>query len=119
MSRIPHCIQYALTKLIYHSPSASSIASPFDETILRVAKDGALKIVSPFVGVSYLERVIGVSKEWVLISDIEAWLPSLSCRARPKAWGFIRANLARIHHCAAIHAKTVIGEASRCLARQT
>lgn len=110
MLRLPHSLPYALTKLIYHSPSSSCITSPFDEAILRVAKDGALKIVSPFVGVSYLERVIGVSNQWELISDIEAWLSSLSCRARPRAWGFIRANLDRIHHCAAIHAKTVIGE---------
>jgi len=37
-------------------------------------------------------------------------LSSLSIRARPKAWQFIRENLDRIHHCPAVHAKAVIGQ---------
>lgn len=99
-----------MTKLIYHLPGDSPNTSPFDDAILRVAEQGDVKIVSPYIGISYLQRIIDVSGDWMLISDIEAWLSSLSFRARPRAWGFIRENLDRIHHCPAIHAKTVIGQ---------
>lgn len=96
-------------RLVYHDLSGiSGQFSPFDEAVLEVAKSGAVNIVSPYIGVDYLQRIIQVSNEWRLISDIEAWLSSLSIRARPKAWLFIRENLESIHHCPAIHAKAVI-----------
>lgn len=104
-----------MTALIYHRPHSTSSTSPFDDAILRVATQGDVKIVSPYIGISYLQRIIDISGDWMLISDIEAWLSSLSFRARPSAWGFIRENLERIHHCPAIHAKTVIGQSMAML----
>lgn len=98
-------------RLVYHDLSGiSGQFSPFDEAVLEVARSGAVGIVSPYIGVDYLQRIIQVSDGWRLISDIEAWLSSLSMRARPKAWLFIRENLDSIHHCPAIHAKAVIGQ---------
>lgn len=98
-----------MTKLIYHQPGGSQKTSPFDDAILKVAEQGDIKIVSPYIGIGYLQRILDTSGEWTLISDIEAWLSSLSVRARLGAWSFIRENLDRIHHFPAIHAKTVIG----------
>lgn len=98
-------------RLVYHDLSGiSGQFSPFDKAVLEVAKSGAVSIVSPYIGVDYLQRIIQASNEWRLISDIEAWLSSLSIRARPKAWLFIRENLESIHHCPAIHAKAVISQ---------
>ncbi len=98
-------------RLVYHDLSGiSGKSSPFDEAVLEVARSGAVGIVSPYIGVDYLQRVIQVSAGWRLISDIEAWLSSLSMRSRPKAWLFIRENLDCIHHYPAIHAKAVIGQ---------
>jgi len=98
-------------RLVYHDPSViSGQFSPFDEAVLEVAKSASVAIVSPYIGVDYLQRIIQVSNEWRLISDVEAWLSSLSLRARPKAWLFIRKNLDSIHHYPAIHAKAVIGQ---------
>ncbi|MDO8347158.1 MAG: phospholipase D-like domain-containing protein [Rugosibacter sp.] len=97
-------------RLVYHRFEAPTATSPFDDAILEVARTGSVEIVSPYIGVAYLERIISVAGEWRLISDVEEWLSSLSVRARPKAWGFIRENLGRIHHCSAIHAKAVIGQ---------
>lgn len=101
-----------VTKLIYHMPTATAgEVSPFDAAILQVSQAGPLKVVSPYIGVGYLKRILCASQEnWCLLSDVKAWLASLSVRARPQAWAFIRANLSRIHHCTAIHAKTVIGQ---------
>lgn len=98
-------------RLVYHDQSGiSGQSSPFDEAVLEVARSGSVDIVSPYIGVDYLQRIIQVSNEWRLISDIEAWLSSLSIQARPKAWLFIRENLESIHHCPAIHAKAVISK---------
>lgn len=98
-------------RLVYHDLSGiPGQSSPFDEAVLEVARSGAVDIVSPYIGVDYLQRIIQVSDGWRLISDVEAWLSSLSMRARPKAWLFIRENLDCIHHCSAIHAKAVIGQ---------
>jgi hypothetical protein len=99
-----------MSKLVYHLPAEPSADSPFDVAIVQIAQQGSVKVVSPFIGISYLERVLALADDWVLISDIEAWLSSLSVRARPRAWQFIRDNQDRIHHYPAIHAKTVIGE---------
>lgn len=105
-----------MTHLVYHDLSRmSGQSSPFDEAVLKVCRSGTVGIVSPYIGVDYLQRIIQVSEAWRLISDIEAWLSSLSMRARPKAWQFIRENLDRIHHCPAIHAKVVIGPQSAML----
>lgn len=100
-----------MTHLVYHDlSSVPGRSSPFDEAVLRVCRSGTVGIVSPYIGVDYLLRIIGVSEAWRLISDIEAWLTSLSIAARPKAWQFIRENLNCIHHCSAIHAKAVVGQ---------
>ena len=95
-------------RLLYHSPHEATATSPFDDAVIRVAQSGPVRIISPYIGVAYLERIVGLAGEWQLISDIEAWLQSLSMRARPRAWSFIREHLDRIHHLPAIHAKTVI-----------
>lgn len=100
-----------MTRLIYHPLSSSSITSPFDECAVKVAQSGSIRIVSPYIGVSYLERLIGLAGEWQLITDVEAWLSSLSFRARPRAWSFIRKHLELIHHCPDIYAKHVLSKA--------
>lgn len=95
--------------LLYHAPTGTGV-SPFDEAVLQVARSGDVRIVSPYIGVSYLERIIGVSPKWRLVSDVQEWLASLSTQARPRAWAFIRENLPLIHHCPALHAKAVISD---------
>lgn len=100
-------------RLVYHDPSnPQGDVSPFDQAIMRVSNAGALRIASPYVGVSYLERIIRLSNDWRLISDVSEWLKSLSVSSRPRAWTFIRENIANIHHCPALHAKVVVGPLS-------
>jgi len=100
----------AVNSLLYHRAGSTGELSPFDEAILRVAADGPVAIVSPYIGVAYLERIITLSHEWRLVSDVEAWLSSLSVRARLTAWGFIRDHIEHIHHFGSIHAKVVVGK---------
>ena len=101
-----------MAKLIYHlaQNDGKTAVSPFDEAVLRVARSGSVRIVSPYIGVAYLERITSLSSEWRLISDVQEWLGSLSTQARPRAWQFIRDNLGFIHHCPSLHAKAVISD---------
>ena len=99
-----------MPRLLYHAQSANSEnVSPFDEAALLVVTDGPIRLASPYLGISYLEHLLGDSPDWRIISDVQEWLTSLSQRARPRAWSFIRQNLEKIHHCSALHAKVVIG----------
>lgn len=102
-----------MARLLYHTAQDSDgkpAVSPFDEAVLQVARSGPVRIVSPYIGVAYLERIISLSPQWRLISDVQEWLGSLSMQARPRAWQFIRENLDKIHHCPALHAKAVISD---------
>lgn len=59
----------------------------------------ALEIVSLYIGIGYLERILALANDWRLISDVEAWLSSLSGRARASSlgvWGR-SFNVMRIH----------------------
>ncbi len=104
-----------MSRLIYHPFDRPHTDSPFDEAIISVAKNSDTLIVSPYIGLNYLTRITAISSSWRLVSDIEAWLTSLSFFARPKTWKFIRENLANIHHCKDVHAKVVIGTNSAYL----
>jgi len=98
-----------MNRLVYHSLSNHPVDSPFDGAILSIARSGPLSLVSPYIDVTYLARLVASVNEWRLLSDVQEWLSSLSLMARPPAWQFIRENVARIHHCPSIHAKVVIG----------
>lgn len=97
-----------MTTLLYHTEGGRE--SPFDAAILRVASNGPVRIVSPYIGMAYLQRILAISPDWRLLSDVEEWLRSVSARERPKAWAFIRDNLEQIHHVPALHAKAVISD---------
>ncbi|BAO29053.1 phospholipase D-like domain-containing protein [Sulfuritalea hydrogenivorans] len=97
-----------MAKLLYHSDTDTE--SPFDSAVLRVAFSGPVRIVSPYVGVQYLRRILSVTTDWRMLSDVTEWLRALSTRDRPSAWSFVRENLAQIHHIPDIHAKAVISD---------
>ncbi|XAH23376.1 phospholipase D-like domain-containing protein [Xylophilus sp. GW821-FHT01B05] len=95
--------------LLYHSPAERRSASPFDSTILEVAHGNAIKVVSPYIGLSYLERVLESSSGWKLISDVDAWLSALNHKERVRTEEFIHEHLGKVRHLSGVHAKTVIG----------
>lgn len=95
--------------LLYHSPTGKRGASPFDSTILDVVQGNAIKIISPYIGLSYLERIIKTSSSWRLISDVEAWMSALNHKERVRTGEFIHKNIGNVRHLSGVHAKTVIG----------
>lgn len=97
-----------MAKLLFHR-AGSVQTSPFDEAIVAVAKGNLIKVVSPYIGLRYLQRLVLHSADWRLISDVQAWLSSLTPDARRLSAQFIEDNLQRIRHVPAVHAKTVIG----------
>ena len=105
---------YLVSKLLFHRIGLAE-TSPFDEAIVSVAKGSHIKVVSPYIGLRYFQRLVALSSGWRLVSDIEAWLSSLANHERILSTQFIQDNCERIHHFPAIHAKTVIGRATAYL----
>lgn len=99
-------------QLIYHSPETPEGESPFDREIIKVAKGNDIKIVSPYLGLSYLNRLVSVASSWRLLSDVHEWLTSQPSSERQKIIGFLQMNEAFVHHYPAIHAKAVISSHS-------
>ncbi len=101
-----------LSTLLYHPPDNPVEESPFDRAILELAEGRDVKIVSPYISLSYLKRIIRVSQSWRLISDVLEWLSATPARERNAAYEFLKCHEGLIHHYPAIHAKTVISQAA-------
>lgn len=97
-----------MNQLIYHAPDSPEGESPFDREIARLAAGADIKIVSPYIGLSYLKRLVGVASSWRLISDVHEWLTSQSAVERQKILCFLQEHEAKIHHIPGVHAKAVI-----------
>lgn len=97
-------------KLIYHKQNNSGSTSPFDSALLRVS-NGAnpLYLASPYIGLGFLNRIVGNTHDWKLLSDVEAWLSAGNRKQRALCWQFILENLDRIKHVPDLHAKVAIG----------
>lgn len=97
-------------KLVYHDVQSGKQVSPFDEALVNLAtKADPLLLASPYIGLSFLHRLIDRSKSWRLISDVEAWLMSSSRKQRARCWEFIVEHAEQIRHVPALHAKVAIG----------
>jgi hypothetical protein len=97
-------------RLIYHPIESKNQISRFDKALLQVAtKAPILRLASPYIGLSYLTRITEESSDWLLLSDIEAWLQSGNRKHRVRCWEFISNNLDRIRHIPNLHAKVAIG----------
>ena len=96
-------------KLVYHTPeSASGGVSPFDEAIIRIIADEDILIACPYLSLSYLERIISLSRSWRVLTDVEEWLASHNNAARGEIQDFISRYLGHIRHIGDLHAKVVI-----------
>lgn len=97
------------TKLIYHTPeSMAGGVSPFDIAILDMVEDQEVRIACPYLGLSYLERVLERASGWQLLSDVQEWLASYFHESRSRIVEFILANPKRVRHCKDLHAKVLI-----------
>lgn len=79
-----------MNQLIYHLPAAPEGESPFDREIAMLATGCDIKIVSPYIGLSYLTRLVGMASSWRLISDLQEWLTSQSAGERQKILRFLQ-----------------------------
>ncbi|WP_183043379.1 phospholipase D-like domain-containing protein [Alicycliphilus denitrificans] len=101
-----------MSTLLYHPPDNPVEESPFDRAILELAIGQDVKIVSPYISLSYLERIIGVSQSWRLISDVLEWLSATPPRERDAVCSFLQHHEGLVHHYPAIHAKAVMSPAA-------
>lgn len=94
--------------LLYHRPGAAGV-SPFDAAILSVARDKSVRVVCPYIGLPYLQRVLEHSPSWRLVTDVNDWVASLGAREVAPVLEFLSANCDKVRHLAGVHAKAVIG----------
>lgn len=97
-----------MQRLLYHAPDNPSQESPFDRAIVQVVHGQTVSIVSPYIGVKYLHRMVGMSRSWRLISDVLAWLSATPIQERNIVYNFLKEHDGLVHHYPAIHAKTVV-----------
>ena len=50
-----------MQRLLYHAPDNPNQESPFDRAIVQVVQGQNVSIVSPYIGLQYLHRLIGLS----------------------------------------------------------
>ncbi len=98
-------------KLIYHNIQGTEEYSPFDKELVELSKNQDLLLVSPYIGLSYLKRLINISKSWKLISDFQEWIISHpNKKQRLEICDFIVKHSDKIRHVPDIHAKVLITE---------
>lgn len=97
-----------MSRLLYHAPDTQDQESPFDRAIVQVIKDQDVKIVSPYISLEYLQRLIHMARSWRLVSDVLEWLSATPRRERDLVYHFLAKHDGLIHHYPAIHAKTVL-----------
>ena len=98
-------------KLIYHKINKTEEYSPFDKELVELSKNQDLLLVLPYIGLSYLKRLINLSKSWKLISDFQEWIISHpNKKQRLEIRDFIVKHSNKIRHILDIHAKVLITE---------
>jgi phosphatidylserine/phosphatidylglycerophosphate/cardiolipin synthase-like enzyme len=103
-------------KLIDHKTSDNNPYSPFDSEIVSLANGQDLLLVSPYIGLSYLKRLIKISKSWKLVTDFQEWIISHPNKSkRFEICDFISENFENIKHITDIHAKVLITDTSAFL----
>jgi hypothetical protein len=94
-------------QLVYHRDDGGF--SAFDERAISIARDADLRIVCPYLTLTYFHRLVDVSKSWQLVTDIEEWFPSLRSVERGAVRDFVVSNSKLIRNVSGIHAKVLIG----------
>ena len=96
-------------KLIYHDINLANQISQFDKEIIDIVKGQDLLIVCPYIGLGYINRLLNLSSNWKIITDVEEWIYSHQSNIqRDLIKDFIKSNSDRIKHISLIHAKVII-----------
>lgn len=100
-----------MSKLIYHLPQNSKNMSPFDEVLVKIVENKEVKIACPFIEIYYINKLIKLSSDWKLLTDVNAWLYSQSSvEQRNKIYNFLLKHRDKVRHYPNLHAKVVIAE---------
>jgi hypothetical protein len=90
-------------ELVYHKDDGS--ASPFDARAVEIAAGAQLRLACPYLSLEYLQRLVGLSSHWILVTDVAEWFSSLTITNRQSALSFVRQNHTHIRDDQGLHAK--------------
>jgi hypothetical protein len=99
-------------KLLYHTRTLHKNVSPFDSAMLDIVNGSVIKLVCPYIGLSYLRRLTAQCLEWRLVTDVNEWLGSTTPAETGTLLDFLQSRSNQIRHFAGVHAKAVIGSKS-------
>lgn len=96
-------------RLVYQTTeSMDGGISPFDEAIMEIVEGKELCIASPYLGLTYLQRMVERGSGWRLLTDVQEWLASHHHESRSCLVDFILAHREQVRHCKDLHAKVLI-----------
>ena len=98
-------------QLIYHTNGRQK-SSPFDKAICELVTKKDIAIACPYLGISYLQKILSLCNTWRLLTDVSAWLDSYIRNPEQLflIQEFIEKNTDHIHHYHNIHAKVIIAQ---------
>jgi hypothetical protein len=94
---------------LIHHPLDEKITniSPFDKVIIEMVTGQDIKIVCPYLGITYIQRLFSKCKTWLILADIEEWIKSYRKEKRKELLNFICTNSMQIRHIEKLHAKVI------------
>lgn len=98
-------------ELVYHTEKSSSGSiSPFDEKVESISTDSDLIVISPYLNLNYVKRVVEISSSCRILTDLNEWIDNSS--DRQKAQQYVREHEMSIRSIKDLHAKVVASENS-------
>lgn len=96
-------------RLLYHTAdSASGGVSPFDEAIQQLIEGQPVRIACPYLTLDYLRGLIERTTDWRLVTDLGAWLASVSASSRDDVVAWVLQQVGRVRHYRDLHAKVLV-----------
>ncbi|HXD85538.1 MAG TPA: phospholipase D-like domain-containing protein [Urbifossiella sp.] len=102
-------------ELLYHDPNEPGGVSRFDTALLAIARSGNLSLACPYIGLTYLQRMIYQSGSWRLLTDLQEWIRSQSQVQRDRIRHLLGQNRDKIRNVPGLHAKVALGSSMALL----
>lgn len=99
-------------KLIYNKGKETGVYSPFENAIIDIVTGKQIDLVYPYLRLAFLKKIIYLSKDWRLLTDIKEWIKTQGKKEGEEIRAFIAEHSDKIRHQDLLHAKVIINESS-------
>lgn len=99
-------------ELIYHDVGGDENVSVFDKNVKDIVEGKDVKLISPYVGRSYLRELTSLAESWRLVTDLDEMVSSVRSSQSEETHRFFVDNSERIRSLKDVHAKAIITDKS-------